>query len=378
MARLKKKVLDLLNKSRESAKLAISIYNNPTTVFRSPGYIVLMSIAWTSLFHAIFERDNVKYYDKDPNDRRKYIYIDGDKKAWELSKCIKYYFKEANNPMFHNISFFIGLRNKIEHRFIPQVDNIIFGECQSYLINYEEILVKEFGDKYSLADSLLFALQYSKVKTAEQIMAQKKVQSKHFKSIKSYIDNFRSNLDESILANPSFSLRVFLIPKPANHQSSADVTMEFVRFDPHNPTEMENYQRLVTLIKEKSVPTTISLASNESNLKDKLILVDRGNTSGATATVTVTHDEKKALGILVVEKLSDDIFNDAKSIADAATILQHKFNECLLSKKALGFIYANRHSITSYESINAYTGTSGRRFRKHPDTKPEVSGHFAG
>lgn len=26
----------------------------------------------------------------------------------------------------------------------------------------------------------------------------------------------------------------------------------------------------------------------------------------------------------------------------------------------------------------AYTGTSGRRFRKHPDTKPEVSGHFAG
>ncbi|HQI17277.1 MAG TPA: hypothetical protein PLL37_09980 [Bacillota bacterium] len=28
--------------------------------------------------------------------------------------------------------------------------------------------------------------------------------------------------------------------------------------------------------------------------------------------------------------------------------------------------------------LTAYTGTSGRRFRKHPDTKPEVSGHFAG
>ena len=26
----------------------------------------------------------------------------------------------------------------------------------------------------------------------------------------------------------------------------------------------------------------------------------------------------------------------------------------------------------------AYTGTSGRRFRKHPDTKPDASGHFAG
>jgi hypothetical protein len=26
----------------------------------------------------------------------------------------------------------------------------------------------------------------------------------------------------------------------------------------------------------------------------------------------------------------------------------------------------------------AYSGISGRRFREHPDTKPEVSGHFAG
>jgi ABC-2 type transport system ATP-binding protein len=26
----------------------------------------------------------------------------------------------------------------------------------------------------------------------------------------------------------------------------------------------------------------------------------------------------------------------------------------------------------------AYSGTFGQRFRKHPDTKPEVSGHFAG
>ena len=26
----------------------------------------------------------------------------------------------------------------------------------------------------------------------------------------------------------------------------------------------------------------------------------------------------------------------------------------------------------------AYSGTSGQRIRKHPDTKPEASGHFAG
>jgi DNA invertase Pin-like site-specific DNA recombinase len=31
-----------------------------------------------------------------------------------------------------------------------------------------------------------------------------------------------------------------------------------------------------------------------------------------------------------------------------------------------------------FEKEGAYTGISGRRFRKHPGTKPEVSGHFAG
>lgn len=38
------------------------------------------------------------------------------------------------------------------------------------------------------------------------------------------------------------------------------------------------------------------------------------------------------------------------------------------------YIFSNQPS----DEDSAYTGTSGRRFRKHPDTKPEVSGHFAG
>lgn len=47
-------VKNCLNKARESALLAVETYNKPATSFKSGGYIVLMCIAWTSLFHAIF------------------------------------------------------------------------------------------------------------------------------------------------------------------------------------------------------------------------------------------------------------------------------------------------------------------------------------
>lgn len=59
---LRGKVKKLILKSRESALLAVSIYNNPQTVFKTYSYIINMCIAWTSLFHAIFEKNNIKYF----------------------------------------------------------------------------------------------------------------------------------------------------------------------------------------------------------------------------------------------------------------------------------------------------------------------------
>ena len=49
-----------IEKSRDSALLAVETYNKPAVKFKSGGYIVLMTIAWTSLFHAIFFREKIK------------------------------------------------------------------------------------------------------------------------------------------------------------------------------------------------------------------------------------------------------------------------------------------------------------------------------
>ena len=60
-----------------------------------------------------------------------------------------------------NLEFFVGLRNKIEHRFLPQLDPDIFGECQAMLINFETLLSEEFGAKQAVGADFPFALQFS-------------------------------------------------------------------------------------------------------------------------------------------------------------------------------------------------------------------------
>ena len=63
--RLSKHVKICLQKAVDSALLAVETYNKPAIKFKSGGFIVLMSIAWTSLFHAIFLKNGIKPYYRD-------------------------------------------------------------------------------------------------------------------------------------------------------------------------------------------------------------------------------------------------------------------------------------------------------------------------
>lgn len=248
---LPKKVKSLLEKSREAALLAVEVYNKPNTAFRTGGYIVLMNIAWTSLFHAIFERQGIPYYYKE--NKRRYKKVDGERKAWELKECIRQYYKDKNPPERKNLEFFIKLRNKIEHRFLPQLDIDIFGECQAMLINYENLLVEEFGEKYALRENLVFTLQFSSYYQKEQQIAIKEKIAKEYEDVKWFIDKYRHNLSPEIYSDLRYSFKVFLIPKVGNRRSSSDVAIEFIKYDPNNPEEMKQYEKFIVAIKEKRV-----------------------------------------------------------------------------------------------------------------------------
>lgn len=236
-----------LEKATDSAMLAVEVYNKPATKFRSGGFIVLMCIAWTSLFHAICFRDKKKPFHKSDNGR--YIRIDGDWKAWELSHCLNEYFGGTASAVRENLRFMVGLRNKIEHRSMPELDDHIFGECQACLFNFEDILVKEFGRKHAMNESLALALQFSHLRNSHQDKAIQALRKPLQREITEYLNRFRSSLSGNISQDMQYSYRVFLIPKIANHATKGDIAIEFVKYDSTKPSEMAKYEQVTALIK---------------------------------------------------------------------------------------------------------------------------------
>src|SRR5207245_91585 len=112
-------------KCRESALLAIETNNKPLISFRSGGYIVHMMIAWTSAFLASFHQRGIEPYYTERDGCR--VLVEGSPKCWDTAECIARYYGGLDSPAKKNLEFFIGLRNLIEHSYMPVLDQTIFG-----------------------------------------------------------------------------------------------------------------------------------------------------------------------------------------------------------------------------------------------------------
>jgi hypothetical protein len=137
---------------------------------------------------------------------------------------------------------------------MPGLDIRIFGECQALLFNFEDLITEFFGEKYALNESLSLALQFSSHRNEQQERSVRKLHTNLAKDITAYIDAFRTSLSTEQLQDARFSYKVFLFPKPANHSNSADLAVEFVKYDRSNPEEMERINRAVALIKPTAAP----------------------------------------------------------------------------------------------------------------------------
>ena len=249
---LPKVVKKCIEKSTDCALLAVETYNKPAIKFKSGGYVVLMVISWTALFHAIFFKQNRKPFYKTNN---RFDKKDGDYCYWELSTCLnKYFGTDSSNAIRKNLEFFIPLRNMIEHKSIPEIDSDIFAECQSLLLNYDKIMEKEFGIKYCLRESLSFALQlYPSSKSLNNAI----VENPTTKPIVDFIKSYRSSITTDILNSGEYSFKAFLI-QVANHQSKNTLPIQFVAYDKLDDSQKINVNRVAALVKNKFVQVPIS------------------------------------------------------------------------------------------------------------------------
>jgi hypothetical protein len=243
---------NLLAKARESALAAIGAYNAPTASFRSGAYIVLMIIAWTSLRLAIFLRRGLDpCY---PSEVRSAVPAeDEEPKFWDLAKSLREYYQGNEAAVAVNLRFFIGLRNRIAHGSMPELDATIFGECQAMLLNFETVLAAEFGDHHLLTDTLVYSLQFSRRNPTERQQAMRSIPGQDTTAVLEYVEKFRSSLSADILNSQEFSFRVFLVPQRIINPSRTVVAMEWVQYDPHIPEAMEHYAHIAALVTTKHI-----------------------------------------------------------------------------------------------------------------------------
>jgi Protein of unknown function (DUF3644) len=253
MRGLPRQVKSALEKARDSALLAVEIYNKPAVKFKSGGYITLMVIAWTALFHAVFFKRKLKpFYRKECG--RLFDTVEGDYKYWELDECLRQHFKaDTGNPVRKNLEFFIPLRNQIEHRSMPELDASIFGECQAMLLNFDEMVKSEFGAKYCLRECLSFSLQL--FPSSESLVAAV-THRPDSKPVVDFIEQYRSTISPEINDSGKYSFKAFLI-QVANHKTDKALAIQFVHFDKLSEEDKKSVIKFGALVKFKEVPGSI-------------------------------------------------------------------------------------------------------------------------
>ena len=243
--RIGRAIKPYLDKARDSALLAVEVYNKPASKFRSSAYITLMVVAWTALFHAIFLRERIKPYYKTKTALKG---ADGER-YWDLSECAKRYWKtNTENPVRKNIELFIPLRNKVEHAYLPELDSMIFGECQALLLNFDAMLREHFGPKRQLRESLSFSLQMF---PSGDSFAQAVKANKGLDDLKRFVTEYRSMLGTDIVQSGQFAFKAFLI-QVANHASADALPVQFVHFEKLSPEDRAKLEDLVSIVKVKT------------------------------------------------------------------------------------------------------------------------------
>jgi hypothetical protein len=242
----------LISKSRESALLAIQVYNNPTLNFRTPSFIVHMVIAYTSLLHAIFEEQGTDYAEKDQRGELR-LTRSGQPWLWDLRHCIKEYWGGDNSPVRDNLQLFIELRDEIEHRYAPAFDAKVAEYCQALVLNYEDLMVQNFSQYYALGTSISIPLQLTRQASSSRLDALRELQRNDYRVLSELLDSFSASLPEESRSSMEFRFRIMLVQVPANHPESADLSMRFIKFEDLTEEGRASLRDAVTLVKTKTV-----------------------------------------------------------------------------------------------------------------------------
>lgn len=216
----------------EEACLAVRLYNDPAESRSFEGFVVHMHLAWLYLLHAEFIRDDIDYRYWDPKYKRRLLRVDGEPKRWELERCPRERWPDETDAVRANLSLFIRLRNRLEHRHAHADAALMVtlsGHAHALLLNYEQELTTQFGDDQSLALRLrvpLFVGTFSP--QGEQAL--RRLRKSLPPDLHGFLTDYESGLDEGVAADPRYEFRLRATVELAPKDPDA-VAVQFTRYD---------------------------------------------------------------------------------------------------------------------------------------------------
>lgn len=164
-----------LVRAREAMLLAVQTFNNPLMLFKVELFAVLSNIAWTYLLHEFYDRKGTAI-------------VNDDGYALLLSQMLERDDCPLVEEVRKNIFAVKVLRDEVEHKLLGSLGRTFYPLFQANCLNFENALIKLFGEGVALGDSLTYALQFSKLSMEQLSLVQKYDLNQEIQAIDAKID----------------------------------------------------------------------------------------------------------------------------------------------------------------------------------------------
>ncbi|MEZ4554208.1 MAG: DUF3644 domain-containing protein [Dehalococcoidia bacterium] len=226
--------------------LCVDLWNRRASNATTSGAVVHANIAWLYLFHARFQRDAIDYWER--QNGRRIRDAEGNFRSWPLRRCLREVLHEGD-PVRKNLEFFVGIRDKIEHRWERQTGVVVAGKMQALILNYETALNDWFSD--TLAEELRFPLFLSSL-SRDAAEAVTRIWKELPRALTGYIQGHDADLETTVAEDSRYEFQVALLPVLG--PKSSPLAMTFVHEDDLNEEQRQKLHEAVTIIRDRQVP----------------------------------------------------------------------------------------------------------------------------
>jgi hypothetical protein len=236
-----------LQQARSACLSALRVWNDPTAAFRTGTFSLLFVTAWNSVALAVLMRDGAEWrrLDDDGSPALK----ESAQQSLETIELVQRAFGgDGRRGLRENLQFWVHLRNAVAHRHLPALDLKTIPFAQAGLLNFEGVLVDEFGEVHQLGEQLSIPLQLTGFRNPDVLASRLRALAALPVDVQAVLSR-ADEADAELLADETFLMRVAFVPVVPSSGRNPDSVAYFVR-PGEVPDELdETLQRYVVLPK---------------------------------------------------------------------------------------------------------------------------------